>query len=240
MELMKAELASLSLAAFLFVSCDKSGTKANPDETSSKIPQQANPAGAPTAAEKAAHTQRDLPGTGIRSAIASPLSHPFSAEMIRTAGTAPEDGAWQALTIEQKIEKFNSSGIAHIPKDVSDKILNDATRAPNPEDQILFITQQAAAWHHLNEFKESINDIPEHMKQTLLERLSKKHGGSWKDMATELDEQVDASVRVMELRLNGIPGMSPDASQDLLIKALEKHGPDYKTILSIADQEAGK
>ena len=78
------------------------------------------------------------------------------------------------------------------------------------------------------------------MKPALLERLSKKHGGSWKDVTTELDEQVAASVRVMELRLNGIPGMSPDESQDLFIKALETYGPDYKTILSIADQNARK
>jgi hypothetical protein len=59
-------------------------------------------------------------------------------------------------------------------------------------------------------------------------------------MVPELDEQVAASVRVMEIRLNGIPGMSPDESQDLLIKALETHGPDYKTILSIAGQSPGK
>jgi hypothetical protein len=78
------------------------------------------------------------------------------------------------------------------------------------------------------------------MRTALLEKLSMKHGESWKDMVPELDEQVAASARVMELRLKGIPGMSPDESQDLIIHALEKHGSDYKAILSIAEQSAGK
>ena len=58
--------------------------------------------------------------------------------------------------------------------------------------------------------------MPDHMKLVLLEKLSKKHGESWMDMVPEVDEQLAASAKVMELRLNGIPGMSPDESQDLL------------------------
>lgn len=240
MDPMKVKVACLSLTVIAIASCDKSRDKANPDDTSSKGPQIENRAGAPTIAEKPAPGRSEARDASTRNAIDPPISHPVDASMIRPAGTALEDGAWGALTIEQRIEKFNSSGIAHVPKDVSDKILSDSTSAPNSEDQLLFITQQAAAWHHINEFKEAINDIPDHMKLSLLERLSKKQGDSWKDMATELDEQVAASVRVMELRLNGIPGMLPDESQDLFINALEKYGPDYKIILSIADQNARK
>ncbi len=59
-------------------------------------------------------------------------------------------------------------------------------------------------------------------------------------MVPELDEQIAASARVMEFRLKGIPGLSPDESQDLIIEAIEKHGPDYKAILSVIDQSAGK
>ena len=237
---MKANLACLSLTVFVFSSCDKSGEKDNSDKTSSKSPQLENRAGATTIAETPAAGRSDARDANTRNTIDPPISHPVDASMIRPAGAALEGASWDGLTIEQRIEKFNSSGISHIPKDLSDKILSDATTAPNPADQLQFITQQAAGWHHINEFKEAINDIPEHMKLSLVERLSKKHGGSWKDMATELDEQVAASVRVMELRLNGIPGMSPDESQELLIKALEKYGPDYKTILSTADQNVRK
>jgi hypothetical protein len=233
-DLMKIKLTCLSLSVFLFSSCDKSGTAGKPESTSSNKPQIENRAEAPTTAEKPAAVANP------RITNDPPLSHPVTVEMIRAAGTTADDGSWESLTAEQRIEKFKSSGIAHLPKYVSDKILGDATKADNPEDQVNFIYQQAAAWHHINEFKESINDIPDHMKVTLLERLSKKHGASWKDVTTELDEQVAASVRVMELRLNGIPGMSPDESQDLIISALEKHGPDYKTILTIADQSAKK
>ena len=236
---MQNKLACLSLAALGFASCDKSGTKAVPDDTTSGKPQVENRADAATAAEKTAPAQRDAPDTIIRKPIDPPLSHPVDASMIRPAGTAPGD-AWDSLTAEQMIGKFNASGIARIPKDISDKILSDATSAGNPEVQVQIITQQAAAWHHINEFKEGVNDIPEHMRLALLERLATKHGDSWINMVPELDEQVAASAKVMELRLNGIPGMSPDESQDLLIKALEKYGSDYKTILSIAEQSARK
>lgn len=240
MDSMKAKLACLSLAVFVFASCNKSGEKANPDETSSKTPQMENRADAPTIAEKPAHGRSDAPDASTRNTIDPPISHPVDASMIRPAGTAAGDASWERLTAEQRIEKFNSSGIARIPKNISDKILGDASNADTPENQVLFITQQAAAWHHINKFKEDVAGIPEHMRMTLLERLSMKHGASWKDMVPELDEQVAASARVDELRVNGIPGMSPDESQELLINALEKYGPDYKTILSIADQNARK
>jgi hypothetical protein len=42
------------------------------------------------------------------------------------------------------------------------------------------------------------------------------------------------------IRLIGTPGLSPDGSQDLLTRALEKHDLDYKAILSIADQSTRK
>ena len=138
------------------------------------------------------------------------------------------------------IEKFTSSGIARIPKDVSDKIIADATKTGASEDQVNIITQQAAAWHHINKFKEDATDIPDHMRMALLEKLATKHGDSWINMVPELDEQVAASAKVMELRLKGIPGMSPDESQDLIIKAIEKYGSDYKAILTVAEQSAKK
>jgi len=158
--------------------------------------------------------------------------------MIRPAGTAPDDGSWETLTAEQMLEKFNSNGITNIPRYVSEQILADATSAGTPEDQVRFITEQSAAWHHINGFKESTDGIPEHMKMALLENLSRKHVNSWKDMIPELDEQVAASDKVAELRSKGIPGMTPDESQDFFIHALEKYGPDYKRILSAANQSA--
>jgi hypothetical protein len=236
---MQNKLTCLSLAALVFASCDKSGTKAAPDESSSKKPQLENRTHAPTIAEKTAPAQHDAPDANIRKPIDPPISHPVDASMIRPAGTVPED-AWDTLTAEQMIGKFNSSGIARMPKDISDKILADASSAASPEDQVHYITRQAAAWHRINEFKEGVNGMPDHMRMALLERLSMKHGDSWLNMVPELDEQIAASAKVMELRLNGIPGMSPDESQDLLIKALEQYGPDYKTILSIANQSASK
>ena len=158
--------------------------------------------------------------------------------MIRPAGISPDDGSWETLTAGQMLETFNSNGIARIPGYVSDQILADATSAGTPEDQVRFITEQSAAWHRINGFKESTDGIPEHMKMALIESLSRKHGNSWKDMIPDLDEQVAASVKVDELRSKGIPGMTPDESQDLIIEALEKYGPDYKRILSIANQSA--
>lgn len=232
---MKIQLACLSLATLVFAACDKNGTKANPDETSSMEPQVKTRADRPSIAEQPAPTQRDAP---VANTIDPPLSHPVTAEMIRPAGTAPNDASWETLTAEQRVGKFNSSGIARMPKDISDKILADASKVGTPEDQVNIITQQAAAWHHINKFKEDAVGMPDHMRMALLENLSKKHGDSWINMVPELDEQVAASVRVMELRLNGIPGMSADESQDLIIKAIEKHGPDYKAILSVANQSA--
>ena len=237
---MKAKLACLSLAACAFASCEKSETKANPDDTSSRKPRMENRAEAPTIAEKPAPARRDAPEANTSRAIDPPISHPVDASMIRPTGTASDDTSWPSLTAEQKIEKFNSSGITRIPKDVSDPILADATNVGSAEDQVRFITEQAAAWHHINGFRESIHAIPDHMKMALLERLSKKHGSSWKDMAPELDEQIAASVKVDALRSEGIPGMSPDESQDFLIKAIEKYGPDYKAILAAANQNANK
>jgi hypothetical protein len=232
---MKAQIACLSLAAFAFASCEKSGEKTNSDNTQAKRPQVEHRANAPTIAEKTAPARRHTPDANT---IAPPASHPVDASMIRPAGTAPDDGSWETLTAEQMLEKFNSNGIYRIPKYVSEQILADATSAGTPEDQVRFITEQSAAWHHINGFKKSTDGIPEHMKMALIESLSKKHGNSWKDMIPELDEQVAASDKVAELRSKGIPGMTPDESQDFFIQALGKYGPDYKRILSIANQSA--
>lgn len=188
--------------------------------------------------EKTAPARHDASDANTANALVPSARHPVDASMIRPVGTAPEDASWETLTAEQMFETFNSNGIARIPSYVSDQILADATSAGPSEDQVRFITEQSAAWHRINGFKESINGIPEHMKKALIENLSRKHGNSWKDMIPELDEQVAASVKVDELRLIGIPGMTPDESQDFLIHALEKHGPDYKRILSIANQSA--
>jgi hypothetical protein len=233
---MKTQLACLSLAALAFTSCDKSGTKTNPDDTSSKEPQLKTRADRPDIAEKPASAPRAAPAANT---IDPPISRPVDVSMIRPAGTTPEDASWETLTAGQKIEKFHSSGIAQMPKDVSDKIITDATNAVTPEEQLQFIIQQSAAWHHINQFKEDTSDIPDHMRMALLERLATKHGESWKDMVPELDEQVAASAQVMKLRMDGIPGMTADESQDFIINALEKYGPDYKTILSVANQSAG-
>lgn len=234
---MKTKLACLTLATFVFASCDKSETAAKPDDASSKKPQTENRTAAPAIAEKPAPARPDTPAPNI---IDPPLSHPVTAEMIKPAGTAPDDTSWETLTAEQKIEKFNAKGITRMPKDVSDKLLANATSAGTAEIQVQFITQQAAAWHQINEFKLGVNDIPEHMRMSLLEKLSAKHGNSWRDMVPELEEQMAASRKVMDLRLNGIPGMSADESQDLFIKAMEQYGSDYKTILSVAEQNAKK
>jgi hypothetical protein len=237
---MKAKLTCLSLAAFAFASCDKSGEKANSGNIPSKKPQQEHRANAPTIAEKTAPARPHTPRANTSRAIDPPVSHPVEASMIRPTGTAPDDAAWESLTAEQKLEQFRSRGITRVPKYVSEQILADASSAGTPEDQVRFITEQSAAWHHINKFRESDSAIPEHMKMMLLERISGKHGNSWKDMIPELDEQVAAGAKVDELRANGIPGMTPDESQDFLIHALEKYGPDYKTILSIVQQDAGK
>jgi hypothetical protein len=237
---MKVNLACLSLAACLFASCEKSGNKANTEETSSQKPKTETRSDAPMIASKPAPAAYDLPNTNTGNTIDPPLTHPANADMIRPAGIAAGDASWDSLTAEQKLEKFSSSGIARMPKDVSDKLIGNATSAGAADAQIQFITQRAAAWHQIDEFKQGVNDIPEHMRMQLLEKLYTKHGDSWVDMLPEIEEQMAASRKVMELRLNGIPGMSPDESQDLLIKALEKHGSDYKTILSIAEQRVRK
>jgi hypothetical protein len=233
------KLTCLSLAALVFTACDKSGTKTTPDDSTPKKPEVENRTEAPTITDKPAPAPRDAPDANIRKPIDPPISHPADTSVIRPAGTAPGD-AWDSLTAEQMIGKFNSSGIARMPKDISAKILADAASAGTPEDQIQIITQQAAAWHHINKFKEDVTGLPDHMRMMLLERLSTKHGDSWMNMVPELDEQVAASAKVDELRSNGIPGMSPDESQDLFIKAIEKYGPDYKAILSFANQSAKK
>jgi hypothetical protein len=159
--------------------------------------------------------------------------------MIRPAGTAPDDTSWEKLPAARKIEMFNSNGISRIPRHVSESILADAARNGAAEDQVSHIANQSAAWHHINAFREN-SPIPDHMRMALLEQLSQKHGSSWIDMMPELNEQVAASAKVDELRTNGIPGMNPDESQDLIILALEEHGPDYKAILSFVEQRAGK
>lgn len=238
---MQNKLTCLSLAALVFASCDKSETKTKPDDSSSKKPQVENRTAAPTIAEKTKLALPESPSLNtIPNIIDPPLSHPVDASMIRPAGSGPDDGSWETLTAEQMIEKFNASGIARVPKEISDKILADASIAETADLQFNIITQQAAAWHHVNKFKEDAVGIPDHMRMALLDRLATKHGDSWINMLPELDEQVAASVKVMDLRLNGIPGLSPDESQDLIIKAIEKYGPDYKAILSVAEQSAKK
>jgi hypothetical protein len=234
---MQTKLACLSLAAFIFASCDKSENKAKPDDTSTIKPRTETRADAPTIAEKIAPVWPDSPAPKT---IDPPLRYPVDASMIRPAGTAPDDASWDALTAEQKISKFTSSGIARMPKDISGKVIADATKTGAPEDQINIITRQAAAWHHINKFKEDAIGIPDHMRTALLEKLATKHGESWIDMVPELDEQVAASIKVSELRGKGIPGLSADESQDIFIHAIEKYGPDYKAILSAAEQSIKK
>ncbi len=236
---MKTQITCLSFAAFLFASCDKSQSKAKPDDTSSRNPRMETGAAAPTNTEEPAPAQRDSSADNTRRPIDPPLSHPVTAEIIRPAGTGPDDHAWKSFTPEQKIEKFNSSGIARTPKNISDKILANVSKDTPPQDQFNIITQQAASWHRINYFKEN-HSMPDHLKAALLEKLVAKHGDSWIDMLPELDEQIAASIRVGEFRLNGIPGLSPDETHELMIKAIEDHGCDYKTILSIAEQAARK
>lgn len=141
---------------------------------------------------------------------------------------------------EKMIEKFRSEGITGIPKDVVDAIIRKSEHAENAEEQLSIINDEAAAWRRIDGFKENEIVMPDHMKRSLLEKLSAKHGDAWAEMAFELDEQIAASTKLDELRANGIPGMTPDESQDLIIQALEKHGADYKAILALANQSAKK
>jgi hypothetical protein len=173
---MKPNFACLSLVAFAFTSCDKSETKPKPDDASSQKPRMETRAEAPAITRKIAPARRESSPAGINQTIDQPLSHPVDASMIRPAGTAPDDASWDTLTAGQKIEKFTSSGIARMPRYASDMILADATKAGEAENQVLFITEQSAAWHHINAFKESDTGMPDHMKMALLERLSRKHG----------------------------------------------------------------
>ena len=235
---MKTQITSLSLAVFVFASCEKSPSKAKPDDTSSKNPRIETGAAAPTITEKPAH--RDSSADNTRMPIDPPLSHPVTAEVIRPAGTAPDDRAWESLTPEQRIEKFNSNGIARIPKAISTKILADASNSVPPQEQLDIITQQAVAWHRINHFMEESYSMPEHMKKALFEKLVAKHGDAWVNMLPELEGQIAASIRVDEFRSKGIPGLTPDETHELMIKAIEDHGCDYKTILSIAEQAAKK
>ena len=237
---MKTKITCLSLAAFVFASCDKSPSKAKPDDTSSKDPRMETGAAAPTITEKPAPAPRDSPADNTRRPIDPPLSHPVTAEIIRPAGTAPDDHAWESLTPEQRIEKFNSSGIARMPKAISTKILADASNSAPPQEQLNIITQQAVAWHRINHFMEESHSMPEHMKKALFEKLIAKHSDAWVNMLPELEEQIAASIRVDEFRSKGIPGLTPDETHELMIKAIEDHGCDYKTILSIAEQAAKK
>jgi hypothetical protein len=238
---MQNKLTCLSLAALLFASCDKSETKTSPGESSSKKPQVETRAETPAIAEKTTPAPPDSPAPStIPNIIDPPLSYPVTAEMIRPAGTAPTDAPWETLTPEERIAKFNSSGIARIPKDISDKIIADAAKAETADLKISIISQQAAAWHHINHFKEDSVAIPDHVRMALLEKLMAKHGDAWINMVPELDEQVAASARVDELRANGIPGLSADESQDIIIKAIERYGADYKAILSVAERSAKK
>ena len=120
---MQDKLTCLSLAALVFASCDKSGTKTDPDDSSSKKPQVENRTEAQTIAEKTAPARRDSPTPNtIPNIIEPPLSQPVDASMIRPAGTAVDDASWETLTAEERIGKFNSSGIARMPKDVSEPV----------------------------------------------------------------------------------------------------------------------
>lgn len=226
---MEIKLAYLSLAAFMFASCDKSGNNSDSDSTPSNKSQIENRADAPANPPKPAHETSD-PTTG----------HPADPATTRPAETAPANGPSDPLTAEQTIAKYKSDGIPGIPRQVSDKILADAAKTESNDDQLNIITRQTTAWRHINTFRENDGPIPEHMRRMLLERLETKHGDSWIDIVPELDEQIAANVKVDQLRANGIPGMSEDESQNLIIDAIGKYGPDYKAILSVAEQAAKK
>lgn len=227
---MKTKLTCLVISTVVFTSCKKSGTEAKSEDTALKKPQTENQVVMPKITEKVT----------VRSPIDPPLRHPVTVEMIVPAGVVAGDSSWQAHTAEQMIEKFRASGVARMPKDISDKLIENAASAGDAAVQVQFITQQAAAWHQINEFKIGVNDVPEHMRMDLVEKLFTKHGNSWVDMLPELEEQMAASRKVMEFRLNGIPGMTPDESQEFFIDALYKYGSDYKTVLSIAEQNVKK
>lgn len=236
---MKTQLVCLSITAIALASCDNSQSKATPDDKSTQKPRMETRTETPAMAEKPAPAASDASATNTRNTIPPPLSHTFGAESIRPAGPARDDGPWESLTPEQKIEKFRSSGIARMPKDISDKILANASKVGAPRDQVNRITQEAVAWHRINSFRENSSDrMPDHMKSALLEKLGEKHGHSWLEMVPELEEQVAANIRVDNLRTNGIPGLSRDESEDIIIQAIEKFGPDYKAILSFAEQSA--
>lgn len=237
---MKTLLTCLSLAAFVFASCDKIQRKVNPDDTASKNPRAETGAAVSTITEKPAPAQGDSPADNTRRPIDPPLSHPVTAEIIRPAGIAPDDPSWESLSPEQRIEKFTSSGITRMPKVISAKILADASKSASPRDQFNIITQQAAAWHRINHFMEDSHSMPEHMKTALFAKLVAKHGDEWANMLLDLEEQIATSVRVDEFRLNGIPGLTPDETHELMIKAIEDYGSDYKKILSVAEQAARK
>ena len=221
MDPMKVKHACLLLVACLSASCDKSKTTAKAGSISSNTNQVESRDEVPT--------NRETPAQG---AITPSADIP--------TGTARADASSAPPTPEQMIANFKSDGIAGIPKDVADTILAKSSSAATPEEQVRFITEQSAAWQHIEQFKDSTNGMPDHMRRMLIERLSTKHGDSWKNMANELDEQVAASTKVSELRLKGIPGMTPEETNDLIIGAMEQHGPDYKTILSIAEQSIRK
>ena len=237
---MKTPLACLSLVACAFASCDKSAEQTGSGSAAPEKTRTERRESSPMITEKTKPAPRETSAAIANRPIDPPLSHTLDASMIRPAGTLQDDPSWQTLTAEQKMEKFKANGIDRMPKYVSDQILADATKSGEPESQVLFITEQSAAWHHINAFRESTTGIPDHMKAALLERLSAKRGTSWIDMIPEFNEQIAASVVVDEMRAKGIPGMPPDESQDFFIMAIEKYGPDYKAILAAAKQSATK
>lgn len=215
---MKPGFACLSFAAFALVSCDKSR-------------EQTQPAGTSTPPKTQVETKAAVPKI-------TPPTAP--AQNASPQGGAPAKQASEPLTAEQTIATYKSNGIPGIPRHISDKILADAAKTESYDDQLNIITQQTAAWRHINTFSESDGPIPEHMRRMLLERLYSKHGDSWINMVPELDEQIAASAKVDQLRANGIPGLSEDESQELIISAMVKYGPDYKAIVAFAEQAAKK
>lgn len=229
---MPNKLICLSLAAIVFTSCDKKETTPNPDNTSPQKPQAETRAYAPKTLENPAPAPSD--------SSAPKPGNPPDAATIQSAGTAASNDSPEAVTAEQTIAKYKASGIPGLPQHVTEKILANAAMTESYDDQLNIIAQQTSAWRRINTFREGEHPIPEHMRMMLIERLAKKHGDSWINMIPELDEQIAASAKVDELRAKGIPGLSSDESHEIIIKAMEKYGPDYKAILSVANQSAKK
>lgn len=233
---MKIQIAFISVAALALLSCDKNKPKTGSADSTTEAARGENRVAPPAIAREHSVSRQGPALSGSRDTTGHPIIRQDEDPRILPEGTAPQDEGWEKLTAKEQIEMFNSKGIAGMPQQVSRKILADASQAESPEAQLGIINQQSAAWRHIHSFSENDTMIPEHMRRMLLEKLEDKHGESWINMASELDEQIAASAQVDKLRANGIPGMSADASEDLIIRAMERYGADYKAILSAAEQ----